>query len=157
MFGNSSAKDEKKNRTESTSRSTPSSGSRGLNTITEGTRIEGDLVADSDIRIDGVIKGNLRCSAKVIIGVKGSFDGEISCVNAVLEGKFSGTLKVTDMLKLQETAKAKGEIKTNRLAMADGADFTGNIETGYKGDKNNNGGGNPLKQRKEGQGAKVNA
>ncbi|MEM7575744.1 MAG: polymer-forming cytoskeletal protein [Bacteroidota bacterium] len=159
MFGSSNGKDDKKTKTDtsstSSSRSNSPSGGHGLNTITEGTKIQGDLVADSDIRIDGQITGNLKCSAKVIIGAKGSFDGDVNCTNAVIEGKFTGKLFVTEMLQLKETSVVNGDLKTNRLAMAPGCDFSGTCETGYKGGKSNN--GNPLANRKEQErtGAKV--
>ena len=157
MFGNSNGKDDKKTKTDtsSSSRSSSSSSGHGLNTITEGTKITGDLVANSDIRIDGQIKGNLNCTAKVIIGAKGNFDGDVHCANAVIEGKFTGKLYVTEMLQLKETSAVHGDLKTNRLAMAPGCDFSGTCETGYKGEKSNS--GNPLAARKEQEstGAKV--
>ena len=76
------------------SKSSPSpspSGGHSLNSIVEGTNIEGTVNANSDIRVDGAIKGKLFCDAKVIIGPTGKVDGEIRCENAVIEGKFEGT------------------------------------------------------------------
>ncbi|MEO0625603.1 MAG: polymer-forming cytoskeletal protein [Bacteroidota bacterium] len=145
MFGNSNGKDDKKGRTEGPGRSTSgSSGGHGLNTITDGTRIEGDIKANSDFRIDGHIKGTLNCTAKVIIGVKGKFEGEISCENAVIEGTFTGQLNVRDMLNLKETAKVDGQVSTNRLAVAPGCDLNGTCSTSVKPGSSAASNGNPL-------------
>ena len=74
-------------------------------TIVHGTIVEGAVKAENDIRVDGVIKGSLHCKAKVIVGTTGQIEGEIRCVNAVIEGSFDGTLTVAESLNVRETAK----------------------------------------------------
>ena len=51
-------------------------GGHSLNSIVQGTDIEGTIKANSDIRVDGTIKGKLFCVAKVIIGPSGRIEGE---------------------------------------------------------------------------------
>ena len=70
----------------------PASTSNALNALAKGTVVEGSIRCDNDLRIDGTIKGKLTCQAKVIIGPTGMVDGEIHCQNAVIEGRFNGTL-----------------------------------------------------------------
>lgn len=141
MFGSNNNKDTKK--TESSTPNRTGSG-RGLNTVNEGTTVVGDLQAESDIRVDGTIKGNLKCKAKVIIGPKGMIDGEVTCENAVIEGGFNGKLHVKDMLSIKETAKVSGDVITRKVAMMAGCDFEGNVTTrgGKMGASNNGQGGN---------------
>ncbi len=64
MFGNK--KDEKSNvnGTPSNPSSTPSG---AINSLVEGTRVEGNITARNDIRIDGELKGSLQCKGRVII------------------------------------------------------------------------------------------
>ena len=94
-----------------------------INSIVRGTKIEGSVTAENDIRIDGIIKGSLTCSAKVIIGPAGLVDGEVKCQNAVIEGKFYGILKVTDLLSVKETAEIVGDVTTAKLSVTPGAIF----------------------------------
>jgi cytoskeletal protein CcmA (bactofilin family) len=94
-----------------------------INSIVRGTKIEGSVTAENDIRVDGVIKGSLTCSAKVIIGQSGLIDGEVKCQNAVIEGKFYGILKVTDLLSVKETAEIVGDVTTAKLSVTPGAIF----------------------------------
>lgn len=94
-----------------------------INSIVRGTKIEGSVSAENDIRIDGIIKGSLTCAAKVIIGPDGFVDGEVKCQNAVIEGKFHGILKVTDLLSVRETAEVVGDITTAKLSVTPGALF----------------------------------
>ncbi len=98
--------------------------SHSLNTIVNGTVIEGTIKSESDIRVDGVIKGSLNCNAKVIIGPTGFIEGEVRCQNAVIEGKFEGTLQVTELLNVRETAQVLGDVRTNKLIVQSGAVFS---------------------------------
>lgn len=118
MFGNTKAEDTKK---------TTPSGSVGaanaLNSLVKGSAMEGTLKCESDLRVDGTIKGKLSCSAKLIIGPTGAIEGEVACQNAVIEGTFKGTLQVAELLNIRETASVDGDISTNRLIVQSGAKF----------------------------------
>jgi cytoskeletal protein CcmA (bactofilin family) len=119
MFGNSkNASDTKTSTT-----SSPSASASGLNALVKGTSVEGNIKCESDLRIDGTIKGKLHCKAKVIIGPTGAVEGEIICQNAVIEGRFKGTLSVSELLNVRETAEVDGDISTNKLIVQSGARF----------------------------------
>lgn len=103
-------------------------GSLNINSLVKGTIIEGTVSSDSDIRIDGSLKGTLICKAKVILGPSGSIEGEIKCVSAVVEGKFKGTLYVEELLQIRETADVTGDVFTNKLNVQPGAHFNGAVK-----------------------------
>lgn len=42
-----------------------------FNALTAGSKIVGNITADSDFRIDGLIEGELNCSGKVVVGEAG--------------------------------------------------------------------------------------
>jgi cytoskeletal protein CcmA (bactofilin family) len=73
--------------------------------------------------VDGTIKGNLDCTAKVIIGPTGYVEGQINCTNAIIEGRFEGVLNVKELLNVRNSAKINGEITTNKLIVEAGAVF----------------------------------
>ena len=51
--------------------------SSALNSIVHGTKIDGKIHCEHDVRIDGTLKGSLTCDSKVIIGPTGLVDGDI--------------------------------------------------------------------------------
>lgn len=118
MFGNNSKKE---NSTNGSGTSGPSSNSS--NSLVAGTSVQGSIKANSDIRIDGEIQGDINCSGKVIIGPQGVVRGEVNCQNAVIEGTFEGTLKVKEVLNVREKAKISGDINTDQLLVQAGAVF----------------------------------
>ena len=74
------------------------------NTIAQGTTFNGDLISEGDFRIEGIVNGSLITSGKVVIGKTGSVEGVLTCENADVEGKFKGTLNVSDTLNLRSSA-----------------------------------------------------
>ncbi|HKK79597.1 MAG TPA: polymer-forming cytoskeletal protein [Phaeodactylibacter sp.] len=117
MFGGNNKKES------STGRSTSAPTANGFNSLVKGTVVEGTVKSESDIRIDGTIKGKLHCDAKVIIGPTGRVEGEIRCQNAVIEGSFEGVLQVKELLNIREAAKVGGEVTTEKLIVQSGAAF----------------------------------
>jgi len=117
MFGS------KKETVVNNSNNNTTSSNGGLNSLVVGTHIEGEVKAESDIRIDGGIKGSLVCKSKVIIGPGGKVEGTVRCTNAVIEGTFTGTIHVSEVLKVTETAKIDGEVFTQKLQVDSGAVF----------------------------------
>lgn len=110
--------------------SNDSAGHTGVNSLGTGTKVIGDLHANSDIRLDGELEGNLRCNGKLILGPKGIIKGEVDCQNAVIEGTIQGTLKVKELLHVKESAQITGQIATNKLMVQSGAVFNVKCEMG---------------------------
>jgi len=96
------------------------------NTIAQGTAFMGDLTSEGDFRIEGVINGSLTTSGKVVIGKTGALEGVLNCDNADIEGKFKGTLNVSNTLNLRSSAHIEGEVQIGKLSVEPGATFNAN-------------------------------
>lgn len=99
-----------------------------INLIGTGTIIEGNIVSNGDIRIDGTLKGNLSTKGKVIVGDTGKISGEVNCKNFEVEGSVDGKVIVADLLSLRSKSKILGDINTSKLAIEPGAIFTGKCD-----------------------------
>jgi cytoskeletal protein CcmA (bactofilin family) len=97
-----------------------------INSIMEGTSIEGEIRSDSNIRIDGRVKGTINAKGRVIVGQTGVIEGEVNCQASDIEGTLIGKINCQDLLSLKATAKLQGDINTKKLAIEPGAIFTGN-------------------------------
>jgi len=106
------------------------------NALTAGSKIIGSIIADSDIRIDGRVEGDLNCSGRVVIGEKGSVKGEIACQNAEIMGILEGKISVQQTLALRASGKIEGEVKTQTLIVEPNALFNGTCSMGKKSDNN---------------------
>jgi len=126
MFKNKS----KENGSSSSSSSSSSSISGSTNSLVAGTSVEGSINANSDIRIDGSLKGILDCKGRVIIGPDGKVEGEINCQNAVIEGSFQGKINVKELLNVRENANIQGDVTTDKLLVQPGAIYNVNCSMG---------------------------
>lgn len=99
-----------------------------INLIGVGTEIRGDISSNGDIRIDGILQGNLKTKGKVVIGETGSVKGEIKCKNSDVEGSIEGKIHVTELLSLKATSNLTGDIVARKLAIEPGSKFTGNCK-----------------------------
>ena len=93
------------------------------NTIAQGTTFNGDLISEGDFRIEGIVNGSLITSGKVVIGKTGSVEGVLTSENADVEGKFKGTLNVSDTLNLRSSAHIEGDVQIGKLSVEPGATF----------------------------------
>ncbi len=107
---------------------TPESAS--INLIGVGTVIEGDIKSNSDIRIDGSLKGTLNVKGKVVVGASGNIEGDIVCQNADVSGNIKGKISVTELLALKSSAKLAGDITTGKFQVEPGASFSGTCNMG---------------------------
>jgi cytoskeletal protein CcmA (bactofilin family) len=123
MFGSKKSTPEEKSNVAVNKPTFAGSDPNALNSLVKGTLVEGTVAAENDIRVDGIIKGILVCAAKVIIGPSGLIEGEVRCVNAVIEGKFTGKLYVNELLSVKETAEVVGSVRTAKLLVQPGAIF----------------------------------
>jgi len=101
-----------------------------FNALTAGSKIVGNITADSDFRIDGLIEGDLQCSGKVVIGEAGRVKGTIMCQNAEILGQMEGKINCTQQMSLRSSGKIIGDVQTKTLIVEPGAMFNGTCSMG---------------------------
>ncbi len=99
------------------------------NIIALGTKLEGTISLESDIRIEGEINGNINASSKVIVGQTGVVTGNIVCDNIDIMGTVVGDIFADSLLSLRSTANVRGNLNTSVLAIEPNAIFEGNCKT----------------------------
>ncbi|MBK9514892.1 MAG: polymer-forming cytoskeletal protein [Flavobacteriales bacterium] len=101
-----------------------------INSIMEGTSLVGEIQSDSNLRVDGRVKGTINVRGRLIVGQSGVIEGEVTCQSSDIEGTVLGRVNCQDLLSLKATAKLQGDINTKKLAIEPGAVFTGNCSMG---------------------------
>lgn len=101
-----------------------------INLIGNGTHITGDITSNGDVRIDGVLKGNISTAGKLVVGASGKIEGNVQCQNADVSGEIQGKITVSEMLSLKSSAKILGDIITGKIAIEPNANFTGTCNMG---------------------------
>ena len=100
-----------------------------MSTIDEGVVVTGDIFGDTDLTIKGVVKGSIFLQkGSLTVDQSGYMEGEVLADRIVLAGELVGNVTAITSLHLMSTTKMVGNIQTTKIAMADGAFFSGNLE-----------------------------
>ncbi|MBN1112541.1 MAG: polymer-forming cytoskeletal protein, partial [Bacteroidales bacterium] len=92
-----------------------------INQICIETEIQGNIITKGDIRIDGVLTGNLTTTGKLVLGETGRIHGEVFCTTGHISGTIEGKINNKEVLSLKSTASIVGDINTDKLAIEPGA------------------------------------
>lgn len=95
------------------------------NALSPGTTVKGDIITETDFRLDGQVEGNITCNGKIVVGEKGRVIGNISSENAEIHGLVEGVVRVATRLTLKGTSIIKGDIFTQLLEIEPNARFDG--------------------------------
>lgn len=110
--------------------SNSTSQSPSVNIINEGTKIKGNVHANSDIRISGTIVGEAISKGKIILTNNGEVKGNVSSSDADIAGKVEGDVKISSRLILRKDAIIDGNIYTKSLVVEEGAQINGTCKMG---------------------------
>ncbi len=99
-----------------------------VNLLCEGTIIIGDIKTKSDIRIDGIVKGKMITSGRLIIGNTAKVEGNIDCANIDIHGVVLGDILASGTVSLKKLSKVIGNISAAVLSIEPGSVFNGNCK-----------------------------
>jgi cytoskeletal protein CcmA (bactofilin family) len=93
----------------------------------------GELSSNEDLRFDGTLKGHLDLDgATLILGETATVDGDIRAQQVIVQGTVRGSITAVDRIELSVTAKVNGTLTAERLLMADGSTFNGDVYMGRR-------------------------
>ncbi len=98
---------------------------KGFTFINAGTVVQGELLIENDLAIEGTVKGTIRATGNVTINIHGKVEGEMQAASATIGGKMTGNVTVSDKVVLESKAVLVGDIKTKELVIQEGAHFHG--------------------------------
>lgn len=96
-----------------------------VNMVSEGTKIIGKLITESDIRVAGTIDGETDVEGRVIVSTTGVVEGNVQATNADIAGRINGEVHADNQLTLRESARVECDIYAESLVVEEGAVFNG--------------------------------
>jgi len=104
--------------------------SNSTNSIGKGTFLEGNIETHGNIRVEGKVTGHVKSKSKVVLGTAAQINGNITALNADIEGEVKGKIEIVELLTLKATAVIHGDIVTGKLVVEPGAVFNGSCKMG---------------------------
>lgn len=87
--------------------------------ISENSKVNGDIISDGIIHVDGQVEGDISCD-ELIIGIKGTVLGSVTAANLQLYGVLNGKANA-DNLFIAKSARLIGDATHNTIAIEPGA------------------------------------
>ena len=96
--------------------------------ISRHCTIEGNLLTQNSVKVDGRIQGNLQATGQAIIGEHGLVMGDVHSTDLLVFGRLEGNVRAK-AVQLKPTARIQGAIETETLQMEPGVSYTGSLST----------------------------
>ena len=94
------------------------------------TKITGKLRCGETIRIDGRMKGEIRCDKTVIIGQGAIVEATIQADAVVIAGDVKGDIVAKRKITLESSGRVTGDLSTPGIVIEEGAKLEGRIVIG---------------------------
>ena len=94
-----------------------------------GCKIQGVLMPEQSLRIDGVVEGDVRAAGKqqvsVVIGPQGRVKGNIHAHRVIVAGTVQGDIHASERVEMQSQCRIEGDIRYGSIAVEHGACLLG--------------------------------
>lgn len=90
-----------------------------------GTRIEGTLEVEGDVKLEGEFRGKIIGTATVTVGEKANLQANLSAPTIIVQGLVRGEIHAQDRLELARSARVNGVLRSPRIRIDEGAVFEG--------------------------------
>ena len=115
----------------SSSQSQQPATSGDMSVISRGLTIEGNLSGEDDIRVDGIVTGDIR-SRTLIVSQGATVNGSVTAESIELLGNISGELDGKSV-RIAGTGHLDGDVNYDTLSIESGAVVNGNLKHKSKG------------------------
>src|SRR5277367_4496636 len=97
--------------------------------IGRGARVRGRVVGDGDLEVEGFVSGEIAVSGNVTVDAPGIVGASIRGRRVVVRGAVQGDLVGSEAVILEEGARVVGDVRSPRIAIAEGALMRGHVQT----------------------------
>jgi cytoskeletal protein CcmA (bactofilin family) len=109
----------------------PSATPRAGASISQGIKIKGEVTGSEDLYVDGIVEGKLNLSnGALTVGPNGTVKADVDAREVLVSGRIEGNITGRDKIHLRSTGQVSGEVRTERLAIEEGATLRGKVEAG---------------------------
>ncbi|MBN1271967.1 MAG: polymer-forming cytoskeletal protein [Candidatus Aminicenantes bacterium] len=91
------------------------------------TTFKGTINGIPSLRIGGSFEGDITIGRLVWVEKTGKIKGKVKAKMIIIEGELEGDIVSAEHVELRNSGKITGNINTEKLAMAEGSYFEGNI------------------------------
>jgi len=93
--------------------------------IARGIAMTGDFTGAGEIRIEGLVKGNISVEGNVTVEESGQVEGQVEAYTVKISGQVKGNVLAHEMLQLKHTGIIRGDVATVAFTVEEGGCLNG--------------------------------
>ncbi|CAM2979357.1 polymer-forming cytoskeletal protein [Paenibacillus sediminis] len=93
--------------------------------IGQGSEIQGILMCEANLRIEGTFQGEIECTGDIVIGEDGVARSNIIANGVIVAGKVYGDIRTQGRLTITSTGQVYGNVIASSLVIAEGGLLNG--------------------------------
>lgn len=94
--------------------------------------LKGELHAQEEVVIEGKVEGTIKSDGMVVVGKTGVVIADIVAREIIIKGEVTGNVTGTEKVEIIPMGILNGNIQSQRVVLAEGAIFKGNIDMSVK-------------------------
>lgn len=91
------------------------------------SNVEGTFTTDRDLRIEGVLRGNVKCQGLLYIAEGADIDATVEASSIAVAGQLRGSVTCRGKLQLMPTGRVFATVVTESLVINEGAILEGEL------------------------------
>jgi cytoskeletal protein CcmA (bactofilin family) len=93
-----------------------------------GIKFEGHVVFNENMRLDGIVRGEISAKDLLVVGKTADLQAEVSVGTMIISGRFQGNIKARKSVELRFPAQVDAEIEAPAITIEEGVIFNGKIK-----------------------------
>lgn len=99
--------------------------------IARDVLIKGDIIGESEVRIEGKVEGNVNVKSGIVLGEKAQVMGNLTSDSITVFGQLKGNLTAKDLV-IKSTAHLTGDFFVETLEIEPGGKYNGTLKMDYQ-------------------------
>jgi len=91
------------------------------------SNVEGTFTTDRDLRIEGILRGTVKCQGLLYIAEGADIDANVEASSIAVAGQLRGTVTCRGKLQLMPTGRVYAMVSTESLVINEGAILEGEL------------------------------
>jgi cytoskeletal protein CcmA (bactofilin family) len=101
---------------------------RGSSVIGPHIRVQGELLGDEDVLVEGRVEGKVLLAREFRIAPGGVVVADVHAATVVIAGQVTGDVSATERVEILPSGSLEGNIRAPKVAVGEGARFKGSVD-----------------------------
>lgn len=101
-----------------------------MTVIGPDTQIKGEMTFNSTAKLMGMFEGKITAKGELQVAEGATCKASVDAGKVTVDGVVEGNVTATERVQLNAKSRMKGDLVALRLAVAEGAAFTGHVSVG---------------------------